>query len=130
LELKFRQESHWAEIGAPGITIGLPKPKSTLIKIGDNISIGFEVSDFSRSRKISGRKGIEYRLEKTAMSIWPTLMTRMEIFFTFSGIRKRTKVGCYKRISEGNDLRIFSKSSMNWFELCILLPAKRDLGLL
>jgi predicted enzyme related to lactoylglutathione lyase len=62
LELKNRYGNHYAEIQAPGLLIGL-HPVSEKLKIGNNLSIGFGVTDFDTARKNLAEKGIQLREE-------------------------------------------------------------------
>jgi catechol 2,3-dioxygenase-like lactoylglutathione lyase family enzyme len=65
LELKVRHSSHWAEVTAPGITIGLhPKMKNKNIKKGDSITIGLEVNDIEQAMEHLASKGIEFDIHK------------------------------------------------------------------
>lgn len=65
LELKVKQGSHWAEVSAPGIIIGLhPKSKNQQVVMGDNVSIGLEVKDFDTSVKNLEEKGIICTVQK------------------------------------------------------------------
>ena len=62
LQLKNRYGDHWAEIEAPGITIGLhPKSKKD-IKLGDNLSIGFGVDDIKQTVAALEKKGITFNM--------------------------------------------------------------------
>ena len=52
LELRVRYSSHWAEINACGMTIGLhPKIKSKKVIQGDNLTIGLEVRNIEKVMK-------------------------------------------------------------------------------
>ncbi len=63
LELINRYGDHYAEIQAPGLMIGL-HPTSDKIKIGNNLSIGFGVTEFDLTIKDLEAKGIEFTMEE------------------------------------------------------------------
>jgi catechol 2,3-dioxygenase-like lactoylglutathione lyase family enzyme len=65
LTLKVRYNSHWAEVTAPGITIGLhPKIKNKDFNLGNTISIGLEVKDINAAIADIQQKGIEVEVYK------------------------------------------------------------------
>jgi predicted enzyme related to lactoylglutathione lyase len=65
LKLKSRESSHWAEVSAPGITIGLhPKMKNKKVKTGNNLSIGLQVKDFDEAVKALMENGIKTEVQK------------------------------------------------------------------
>jgi catechol 2,3-dioxygenase-like lactoylglutathione lyase family enzyme len=65
LKLKVRVSSHWAEITAPGITIGLhPKVKNKKFTNGDAVAIGLEVDDIETAISDLQQKGIEFEIQK------------------------------------------------------------------
>ncbi len=59
LKLKVNYDNHWAEIEGPGITIGL-HPKGKDIKVGDSLSIAFEVTNMEESIAELEKKGIKF----------------------------------------------------------------------
>ncbi len=65
LKLKNRYGDHWAEIEAPGITIGLHPSKE--IKTGQNLSIAFGVSDLHKTVSALEKKGVKFNMYKDSM---------------------------------------------------------------
>ena len=59
-KLKSRYGNYWAEVKAPGLTIGL-HPIGKKVKVGDNLSMGFGVQDFRKAVKTLEKKGIRFR---------------------------------------------------------------------
>ena len=59
LKLKANYDNHWVEIEAPGMIIGL-HPKGKDIKVGDSLSIAFEVSNMEESIAELEKKGIKF----------------------------------------------------------------------
>jgi catechol 2,3-dioxygenase-like lactoylglutathione lyase family enzyme len=65
LDLKVRYSSHWAEVTAPGITIGLhPKVKGKSIIKGTSMAIGLEVSDIDKAVQELEETGLEFEIHK------------------------------------------------------------------
>jgi catechol 2,3-dioxygenase-like lactoylglutathione lyase family enzyme len=65
LELKVRYSSHWAEINAGGLTIGLhPKIKGKNIVQGDNMTIGLQVDNLDEGAAFLKSKGIDVSIQK------------------------------------------------------------------
>ncbi|WP_428742331.1 VOC family protein [Tenacibaculum sp.] len=62
LELINRYGDHYAEIQAPDLLIGL-HPTSDKIVYGNNLSIGFGITEFDATIKELEAKGIEFKLE-------------------------------------------------------------------
>jgi len=61
LPLKVRYSSHWAEINAKGLIIGLhPQVKTKKIIQGNNMSIGLEVKDIEAAMKELEKKGLSF----------------------------------------------------------------------
>ena len=63
LELVNRYGNHYAEIQAPGLMLGL-HPSSDKITTGNNLSIGFGITDFDVTLKNLQAKGIEFTIEQ------------------------------------------------------------------
>jgi len=63
LELINRYGDHYAEIQAPGLLIGL-HPSSEKTSTGNNISIGFGVTNFDKTIENLSAKGIEFTIEQ------------------------------------------------------------------
>jgi catechol 2,3-dioxygenase-like lactoylglutathione lyase family enzyme len=65
LPLRVRHSSHWAEIDAGGLIIGLhPFVKTKKIIRGDNMTIGLEVDDFETAIQKLEQKGIQFDIQK------------------------------------------------------------------
>ena len=65
LPLKVRHSSHWAEIKAGGLIIGLhPFIKTKKIISGDNMTIGLEVDNFEVAVQKLQEKGIVFDIKK------------------------------------------------------------------
>ena len=62
LELVNRYGEHYAEIQAPGMMIGL-HPSTDKISVGNNLSIGFGVSNFEQTITTLSDKGIDFTVE-------------------------------------------------------------------
>ncbi len=62
LKLGNRYGDHWADIEGPGISIGL-HPASKDLKKGDNLSIGFKVTDIDKSVSELSKKGVIFKLQ-------------------------------------------------------------------
>jgi predicted enzyme related to lactoylglutathione lyase len=62
LKLLNQYGSHYAEIQAPDLLIGL-HPKSDKIVVGNNISIGFGVKEFDQEIEQLKSKGIDLKIE-------------------------------------------------------------------
>ena len=62
LELVNRYGNHYAEVKGPDLLIGL-HPSSNEIKVGNNMSIGFGVTQFDETVKQLEAKGLEIRVD-------------------------------------------------------------------
>jgi catechol 2,3-dioxygenase-like lactoylglutathione lyase family enzyme len=62
LELKVRYGNDWAEVAAPGITLGLHQAMGVVARADPNIgiSIGLEVDDIEAAVKELGGKGVVF----------------------------------------------------------------------
>lgn len=68
LPLRVRHGSHWAEIDASGLIIGLhPQGKTKKIIRGDNMTIGLEVDNFQAAIQNLQEKGIEFDIQKGSL---------------------------------------------------------------
>src|ERR1043165_6704153 len=68
LPLRGRHSSHWAEIDANGLIIGLhPQVKTKRIIRGDNMSIGLEVDDIETAMKNLEQKGVSFDYQKESV---------------------------------------------------------------
>src|SRR4026209_2770336 len=69
LPLRVRHSSHWAEIDAAGLIIGLhPFVKGKTIINGDNMTIGLEVDNIETAMQMLEQKGIafDYKMNSVA----------------------------------------------------------------
>ncbi len=65
LPLLVRHGSHWAEIDASGLIIGLhPQVKTKKIIRGDSMTIGLEVDNIETAMKNLGQKGVSFDFQK------------------------------------------------------------------
>lgn len=65
LPLRVRHSSHWAEIDAGGLIIGLhPHVKTKKIIRGDNMTIGLEVDNFENAIQHLEKKGVAFDIQK------------------------------------------------------------------
>jgi catechol 2,3-dioxygenase-like lactoylglutathione lyase family enzyme len=63
--LRVRHSSHWAEIEANGLIIGLhPQVKTKKVIHGDNMTIGLEVDDIQSAMKNLEQKGVSCDFQK------------------------------------------------------------------
>jgi catechol 2,3-dioxygenase-like lactoylglutathione lyase family enzyme len=60
--LKNRYGNHWAEIEAPGLSIGL-HPTSKAIIAGNNLQIGLSVTDLDNAVQLLKEKGVEFEIQ-------------------------------------------------------------------
>ena len=69
LKLKTRYGDYWAEIEAPGLTIGL-HPTSNPVTKGDNFQIGFRVENLRQAIVALEEKGVRFeQLDDQKISI-------------------------------------------------------------
>lgn len=65
LPLRVRHSSHWAEIDANGLIIGLhPQMATKKIIRGDSMTIGLEVDDIQSAMKNIEEKGVSFDFQK------------------------------------------------------------------
>ena len=57
--LKNRYGNHWADIEAPGLSIGI-HPAHPYVRYGDSMSIGLKVADLSKAVEELKAKGVEF----------------------------------------------------------------------
>jgi catechol 2,3-dioxygenase-like lactoylglutathione lyase family enzyme len=62
LKLKSRYGDHWADIEAPGMSIGL-HPAAKAMKTGDNLSIGFSIKDLDEAAALLKQAGVPVQLK-------------------------------------------------------------------
>ena len=68
LPLRVRHSSHWAEIDAGGLIIGLhPHVKTKKIIRGDNMTIGLEVDNFESAIQHLEKKGVTFDIHKDSV---------------------------------------------------------------
>ena len=60
LPLKARYGDEWAEVSAPGVTIGLHPRRGKAPKPGGGLSIGFQVNDLNSAMAELKRKGVRF----------------------------------------------------------------------
>ena len=58
-KLKNRYGEHWADIEAPGLSIGL-HPAHPYVRYGDSMSIGLKVNNLNEAMAVFKTKGIEF----------------------------------------------------------------------
>lgn len=63
LTLKNRFGNHWADVEGPGITIGL-HPTQKEINRGENLQIGFRVTDLEEAITALENRGIQFKKNK------------------------------------------------------------------
>lgn len=63
LEVVNRYGDHYAEVQAPDLLIGLHPTSERVVK-GNNISIGFGITEFDSTIKSLESKGIQFKLEQ------------------------------------------------------------------
>lgn len=69
LPLRVRHGSHWAEIDANGLIIGLhPMVKTKKIIRGDNMTIGLEVDNIETAMKNLEQKGMSFDYHKSSVA--------------------------------------------------------------
>jgi catechol 2,3-dioxygenase-like lactoylglutathione lyase family enzyme len=67
LPLRVRHGSHWAEIDASGLIIGLhPQVKTKKIIRGDSMTIGLEVDNIETAMKNLEQKGVSFDFQKVS----------------------------------------------------------------
>jgi len=65
LKLIVRHSSHWAEIQAGKLTIGLhPRVKKKQVIQGNNMTIGLQVDNIQKAMKVLEKKGIQFDFKK------------------------------------------------------------------
>ena len=69
LPLRVRHGSHWAEIDANGLIIGLhPAGKTKKVVQGDNMTIGLEVDNIETAMKNLEQKGMLFDYHKNSVA--------------------------------------------------------------
>jgi len=65
MHLDYQAGEHWAQLSAPGITVGLhPRdPKRKAQPAGEALSIGFEVDHLDQTMAILQARGVEFKPE-------------------------------------------------------------------
>jgi catechol 2,3-dioxygenase-like lactoylglutathione lyase family enzyme len=76
LALKFRAGNEWAEVAAPGVSIGLhPAGGHAPTGAGGGMSLGLQVSDIESAIETLEGRGVEFPRGWRASGAWPTSPT-------------------------------------------------------